>query len=157
MASDWQIFGPDGKPIPNRGADASGMYTRLASGVKTWATKNDPGLVNRLGWGGAFGTQLGGGGVPDLMHFDLGGSRGRMVPERQFSRLPLLPDAPRRIDQANNAAAGGVTATGNVNVAITSNGTAAKATASADGLWQKTTIQNYKQMQKTEAPNWGPS
>jgi hypothetical protein len=42
--------------------------------------------------GGAFGTKIGGGGVPDLMHFDLGGSRGRMVPEHQFPRLKLLPE-----------------------------------------------------------------
>ncbi|MET3995999.1 hypothetical protein ABID65_007671 [Bradyrhizobium sp. S3.9.2] len=41
---------------------------------------------------------------------------------------------------------------GNVNVKIESNGTAARGSASADGLWQKSTIENYKQMQPTNAP-----
>jgi hypothetical protein len=59
-----------------------------------------------------------------------------------------------RIDGATNTAAtGGTKAEGNVNVAITSNGTAAKAKATADGsLWQKTTIDNYRQMQPTNKP-----
>jgi hypothetical protein len=50
-----------------------------------------------------------------------------------------------------------VNATGNVNLTVNSNGTAARTSASADGLWQKTTIQNYKQMQKTEAVGAGAS
>jgi hypothetical protein len=74
------------------------MYTLLARGVKTWAAQNDPGLlqtsVGGLGWGGAFGTQRGSSGgtniIPDLMHFDLGGSRGALRPEVQFGRLQQL-------------------------------------------------------------------
>jgi hypothetical protein len=94
QAADFQIFDPDGRPIPNKGGDTTGMYTQLARGVKTWTTKNDPELLNRIGYGGAFGTQLGGGGVPDLMHYDLGGSRGRMQPDVQFHKLQPLPDNP---------------------------------------------------------------
>jgi hypothetical protein len=64
----------------------------------------------------------------------------------------------RRLDGAvDSAATGGQKVEGNVNLTVNSNGTAAKTNASSDGLWQKTTIQNYKQMQKTEAPSWGPS
>jgi hypothetical protein len=49
---------------------------------------------------------------------------------------------------------GGVTTpvTGSVNVQITSNGTAARAKADADGLWQSTTVQSWKQMQPTSSP-----
>jgi hypothetical protein len=95
-AVDVEIYDPHGRRITNRGDDpeAVAIYGRYAQGVKTWTSKNDPKLGPQLGWGGAFGTQLGGGGVPDLMHFDLGGSRGRMRPERQIGKLPLLPDAP---------------------------------------------------------------
>jgi hypothetical protein len=150
MASDWQIIDPQGNVIPNEGDDKTGMYTQLARGVKTWATKNDPDLEGHLGWGGAFGTKIGGGGVPDLMHFDLGGSRGRMVPERQFSRLKLLPD---RVDQSIANGNGAAKAEGHVHVTVNSNGTAANTkAASAGDLWQTTTVQNYKQMQKTDSP-----
>lgn len=55
-----------------------------------------------------------------------------------------------RIDKAVNS--NGVNATGNVKITVNSNGTAAKTDASADGLWQKTTVQNYKQMQPTSSP-----
>jgi hypothetical protein len=58
----------------------------------------------------------------------------------------------RRVDEAVDTARGGQNVSGNVNVAITSNGTAASGRASADGLWQKTTVENYKQMQPTNAP-----
>jgi hypothetical protein len=59
-----------------------------------------------------------------------------------------------RIDKAvDTAAAGGTKAEGNVKVQIESNGTAAKAKASTDGgLWQKSTIENYRQMQPTSKP-----
>jgi hypothetical protein len=60
-----------------------------------------------------------------------------------------------RIDKSvDTAATGGSTkAEGSVNVQIESNGTAAKAKASTDGgLWQKSTIENYRQMQPTSKP-----
>jgi len=89
-ASDWQIYAPNGVPIPHKGEDTSGLYTRMARGVRTWALENDPQIAERIGYGGAFGTELGGGGVPDLMHYDLGGSRGNMRPQVQFARLQPL-------------------------------------------------------------------
>ena len=60
----------------------------------------------------------------------------------------------RRVDEAiNNNATGGAKAEGSVNVSIESNGTAARAKATTDGgLWQKSTIENYKQMQPTSDP-----
>ena len=150
MAADFQIIDPSGKAIPNEGEDTTGMYTLLARGVKTWTNANDPQIGSQIGYGGAFGTKLGGGGVPDLMHYDLGGSRGRMRPDVQFSKLKPLDYAPTsRVD----GAVAGNTATGTVKVTVNSNGTAAKTDASADGLWQKTTIQNYKQMQPTNSPS----
>jgi GH24 family phage-related lysozyme (muramidase) len=94
MASDWEIIGPDGKAIANKGEDSTGMYTLLARGVRTWTQQNDPEIAGKIGWGGAFGTQIGGGGVPDLMHFDLGGSRGRMRPDMQFAKLQPLDGSP---------------------------------------------------------------
>lgn len=92
-AADFQIVTPDGKAIPNRGEDTTGLYTRLARGVKTWVAENDPQL--RINYGGAHGTQKGGGGVPDLMHYDTGPDRGNMRPDVRMSRLPLLSDEER--------------------------------------------------------------
>ena len=50
-------------------------------------------------------------------------------------------------------------ATGSVNVNITSNGTAAKADAKSDGIFQQSKITNYKQMAPTDQPElqaaWG--
>ena len=92
-AADFQIVTPDGRAIPNRGEDTTGLYTRLARGVKTWVAENDPQL--RINYGGAHGTQKGGGGVPDLMHYDTGPDRGNMRPDVRMSRLPLLSDEER--------------------------------------------------------------
>ncbi|MEY9638727.1 hypothetical protein ABIF66_006981 [Bradyrhizobium japonicum] len=55
----------------------------------------------------------------------------------------------RRVDEQ---IAGRQEVSGNVNVKIESNGTAARGSVTADGLWQKSTIENYKQMQPTSAP-----
>jgi hypothetical protein len=102
-AMDVRIIGPDG-PIPSEGADSTGMYTLLARGVKTWAAQNDPKLlqtgVGGLGYGGAFETKAGSG-VPDLMHHDLGGSRGNLRPEVRSGELPLLTEAEKNAMPAN--------------------------------------------------------
>jgi hypothetical protein len=90
QAADFQIIKPNGEAIPHKGEDTTGLYTRLARGVKSWVQENDPSAERSIGYGGAFGTQIGGGGVPDLMHYDWGGSRGRMRPEVQFARLQPL-------------------------------------------------------------------
>lgn len=70
------------------------MYTQLARGVKTWVQQNDPSLGSQMGYGGAFGTRGGKPGeVPDLMHYDLGGSRGQMRPGVQYNVLQPLTAA----------------------------------------------------------------
>ncbi|MET3969094.1 hypothetical protein [Bradyrhizobium sp. S3.9.1] len=61
----------------------------------------------------------------------------------------------RRVDEQIAAPTSKVE--GNVNLTVNSNGTAAKTSASTDGFWQRSTIQNYKQMQPTEKPSWGAS
>jgi len=96
-AADFQIIKPDGTAIPHKGEDTTGMYTQLARGTKTWALENDPGIVGKIGYGGAFGTKIGGGGVPDLMHYDLGGSRGNMRPQVQFAVLQPLSRSERGV------------------------------------------------------------
>lgn len=75
LAEDWEISGPNGV-IPNRGQDTSGMYQQMAVNALAWLQQNDPSAAANFAWGGHFGTQLGGGGPPDLMHYDLGGVRG---------------------------------------------------------------------------------
>jgi len=91
-ASDWQIYKPNGEPIPHTGDDTTGLYTRMARGVKAWVLENDPALADRIGYGGAFDKSRGSlTGVPDLMHYDLGGAnRGNLRPDVMFSRLQPL-------------------------------------------------------------------
>lgn len=76
-AADYQIIGPDGKPLSNRGEDPTGLYQTLARHAQGEMLARHPDLKGRFAWGGAFGTQLGGGGPRDLMHFDINGERGR--------------------------------------------------------------------------------
>jgi hypothetical protein len=88
-AIDVQIFDPNGRAISNRGNDPTGLYrqyARLTYGVQRSIY---PELNGRFAWGGAFGTQLGGGGPPDLMHFDLGGERGHWTGSRPSTMGPL--------------------------------------------------------------------
>jgi hypothetical protein len=104
-ALDIQIFGPDGKAIPNSGDDSSGLYTKLAQGAYTYQQSAYPDLNGKLAWGGAFETSPGSG-RPDLMHFDLGGERGHFT-DNLPSRLGPLGDAPRASTaQASSGAQG---------------------------------------------------
>ena len=146
MAEDFQIIGPDGKVINNRGWDETGMYTKLAQNAYGYQEKAHPELTGKFQWGGQFGTAIGGGGVPDLMHFDVGGRRGNY---KQFSREAIGTAMPPtgRID---SAVAGGA-ASGSVNVTVNTNGTKAEASAKTDGkLFQPPTITQHKQMQRTD-------
>ncbi|HEV7909589.1 MAG TPA: hypothetical protein VGP28_00495 [Methylocella sp.] len=81
-AVDVSIIGPDGKAIPNRGADTTGMYRRLARYTYGEMLKRYPELAPRFAHGAQFGTTRGSG-VPDLMHYDIGGQR--RSPGSQFS------------------------------------------------------------------------
>jgi hypothetical protein len=169
LATDWQIYGPDGKPIPNKGADTTGLYRRWARGVYTEAIrKYGKDFAGKLGYGGAFGTQKGGGGVPDLMHMDLWGPRGRMDPSmilgsknmQPFSdaeREAMLKPAPTaRIDGANDSQAQAPTPKATVDLSIKNDGTAGKGLAErGKDLFQPSKVVNHQQMQHTEAGGIG--
>ncbi|WP_395698651.1 phage tail length tape measure family protein [Methylocella sp.] len=99
-AIDMQIFGPNGA-IPNKGADTTGLYTQLAKAAKAAQLAQFPELNGKLAWGGAFGT-VPGGGVADLMHFDLGGERGRIT-SNLLSRLVPSGAAPSSLFAASGA------------------------------------------------------
>ena len=74
-AIDIQIVGPNGA-IPNSGPDSTGLYRKLAVAASQAQQQLYPQLNGKLAWGGNFETGRGSG-VADLMHFDLGGDRGR--------------------------------------------------------------------------------
>jgi len=92
QALDLRILDPQGRPIQHYGEDTSGLYTRTARAAYGEMLARYPGLKGRLAWGGAFGTEIGGGGPPDLMHFDIGGRRGRNV-SRHLENMGPLPGA----------------------------------------------------------------
>ena len=87
-ALDVHIVDPSGNVIPNEGSDYTGMYTRLARGTYGEMLARHPELKGSLAWGGAFGASRGNA-AADLMHFDIGGERGKS--ERYLSHLGVLP------------------------------------------------------------------
>jgi hypothetical protein len=88
-ALDLQIIDPSGRVIPNEGGDPTGMYTQLAQGAYGEMLARHPELKGRLAWGGAFGASNTNP-AADLMHFDIGGERGRRA--RLLSVLGALPN-----------------------------------------------------------------
>lgn len=72
-AEDWQIFDANGNPISNRGQDTSGLYRRMAVAANVYALSHGG---KPIVWGGHFGTEKGGSGEDDIMHFDEGDIRG---------------------------------------------------------------------------------
>ena len=96
-AIDVRIRKPDGTLIPDRGADTTGMYQRLAQLTYGEIKARHPELANRYAWGGSFETSRGSG-VPDLMHHDLMGRRGGIRPgmHPQIQALGAIPLAPER-------------------------------------------------------------
>jgi hypothetical protein len=82
QAVDVTIYDPSGRRIPNEGADTTGMYGRLARETYGDMQKRYPDLAPRFAHGAQFGTH-GGSGIPDLMHYDIGGQR--RSPGPQFS------------------------------------------------------------------------
>lgn len=91
-AADYQIIGPDGKALSNRGNDPTGMYQLLARYSFGEMLARYPELKGKFAWGGAFGTKLGGGGPRDLMHFDINGERGR-YDQFQLRNMGPVPGA----------------------------------------------------------------
>ena len=96
LAMDTQIIGPDG-PISNEGNDPTGKYRQFARMVYGQQQQNFPELHGQLAWGGAFGSDINnpGGSPRDLMHFDLGGERGRYVDFRPSQLGAILPGGTR--------------------------------------------------------------
>jgi hypothetical protein len=148
-ASDWQIYGPDGKPIPNRGDDRTGLYTLWARGAYTEALKRyGPEVANRMGWGGAFGTSPGSN-VPDIMHLDFGGHRGRLRPgnilrnlgplskekQDEVERKRTQPPPPRVRLHDNNDEPGRVEGAAKVRVDLNGFPRGTKTTATAGGVF----------------------
>lgn len=72
-AIDVQIIDPQGRKIPNTGEDTTGLYGKLATAM--WGAA-PPDMQGKMAWGGNFTTGPQNG-PRDLMHFDLGGDRGR--------------------------------------------------------------------------------
>lgn len=71
-AFDFQIIGPDGRPIPNEGWESRELYKRAVLAMRASVP---PELQSRMAWGGNFPDEATG--QPDLMHVDFGGDRGR--------------------------------------------------------------------------------
>ena len=91
-AQDWQIFKPDGTPVVNRGDDSTGLYTQLARAAYGYQEKYHPELTGQFQWGGQFGTSTANNpNEPDLMHFDIGGRRGRIERYSRESIGAVLP------------------------------------------------------------------
>lgn len=76
-ATDWQIYDEKGNPIANRGEDTSGLYSKASVHALAHLMENSPEKAKQFIHGRHFGTALGGGGEADLMHYDIGGRRGR--------------------------------------------------------------------------------
>lgn len=92
MAADLRILKPDGTPIKHFGDDTTGLYTRFARAAYGEQLARYPELKGKFAWGGAFGTGSSTPNEKDLMHFDLGGERGRFTQNR-LSTLGVLPGA----------------------------------------------------------------
>jgi hypothetical protein len=89
-AADFHIVDPQGNVLRNRGEDPGGMYQTLARHAYGEMLARHPDLKGRFAWGGAFGTELGGGGERDLMHFDINRERGRYE-EHQLRNMGPVP------------------------------------------------------------------
>jgi hypothetical protein len=98
QAIDVEIVDPRGNVIPSRGEYTTGMYRRLAVHTHNEMRAVDPYRAEHgLAWGGSFGTQKGGGGVSDLMHFDVMGRRGGVHASHypQVQQLGGVPHSPQ--------------------------------------------------------------
>ena len=93
-AIDTMIVDPSGHPISNEGNDPTGLYHELARHVYGETLARYPELAPGLRWGGAFGTKKGGGGPPDLMHYDLQGLIGWPKGRRTWDQIQNLGPMP---------------------------------------------------------------
>lgn len=121
-AADYKVIGPDGKALSNRGDDPTGLYQQLARHSYGEMLARYPELRGKFAWGGAFGTQLGGGGPRDLMHFDINGERGRYqqyqlqnlgpVPGTQYGITSGIPTPAEAVSNVPDSVSRGMTGPG---------------------------------------------
>ena len=72
-AYDVQLY-YNGRPIPNRGRDETGLYREFARHIHEELAAVNPALAKMYNFGGAHGTSIGrDNGIPDIMHHDMGG------------------------------------------------------------------------------------
>ncbi len=116
-ALDLQIIDPQGRAIPNRGDDPTGLYAELARLDLGFVQQRYPELYGQYAWGGAFGTQRPSGGPPDLMHRDISGRRGRYSFNDVYALGPLVRER-EQIDRASRAASFDERFNGNLNASI---------------------------------------
>ena len=155
-ATDWEIVAPDGTVVPNRGDDKSGLYTQLARGAYGYQEQAHPELTGKFQWGGQFGTSSKNPNEPDLMHFDIGGRRGRISSYSREKIGAISPDqigASRRqaLDKdMGNEITSRVHGTGEINVKVDAP-SHFKVRARAGGLFKKHNIQRNTQMEPAQS------
>lgn len=77
LAADVQIYGPDGKPVPNYQSGSNfSVYETMAQIARMEQQKNYPELSDSFRWGGYFSGPPGKYGALDLMHLDINKNTG---------------------------------------------------------------------------------
>jgi hypothetical protein len=149
-AEDWQIYDPKGTKIANRGEDTSGLYRKAAVEGLARMMVSNPALAQKFAWGRHFETSAGSG-VPDLMHYDIGGVRGRFgdpmgerveAAARARELRTLAKGEPQRMPEARGervaVGGGGGGVNGQVDVNVTHRnppkGSSVEATGKGDGV-----------------------
>ena len=166
-AIDLQIFDPEGKAIPNRGPDTTGLYTQLGRHGYGEMLERYPELKGKFANGGAFGTSPFNRNEPDLMHYDIGGERGQLAPH--ISKQCPMPgvaygksssalagvdaDERQRIDRSMKQQ---VDIKGSAGIKIeVSAPKGTKVGAQADGVFKKTEISRSQQMEPSAVSSGG--
>ncbi|HSR78766.1 MAG TPA: transglycosylase SLT domain-containing protein [Xanthobacteraceae bacterium] len=141
-AEDWQITGPQGQKIPNRGEDVSGLYRQAGVQSLAYMMEKYPDLATRFAHGAHFETSRGSG-EADIMHYDIGGPRGRIGDPLSEHReaAELLRQRRSMFAEAAGEPAevtGGAPVSGSVDVTVTHKnppaGATMTATAEGDGI-----------------------
>lgn len=107
-AIDFEIVDSNGHVIPNRGADTTGWYQKIA--VAAYQSLDTP---SDLRWGGCFDTGVGSG-TADLMHIDFGGASGLPQGHRCPGGLAGLAGGTSLAPQSKQVAVSSVRYTGQV-------------------------------------------
>ena len=89
-ALDVQIIDPKGNPIDNEGNDPTNLYTQIHRDIRGEMQARHPELVARLGHGADFNVSRG----KDIMHTDMGGSRGDLTIEKLGPRPGVIYGKP---------------------------------------------------------------